>query len=56
MSQNPQKFLTYKDIDVSQSAVGQTVGPNTLGEYWMAVTAEFDGKDTRVGFRIVGTD
>ena len=50
----PQRHLTYPG-DVTHM-VGEVVGPNTLGEYFTAVTAEYDTQTdrTRVGF-IYGT-
>lgn len=63
-SMTPSRFLTYPG-DVSYMArEHQLVGPNTLGELWVAVAAEvldsvelvlpggvlIIGKETRVGF------
>lgn len=44
-------FLNYKG-DVSQSAVGQAVGPNAFGEILIAVEATFNPETglTHVGF------
>lgn len=46
------RHLTY-DGD-ARDIVGQVRGPDTRGRVWQAVTAEFDGARTRVGF-VVGT-
>ena len=49
-NRKPTRFLNYpgKVLD----AVGQIVGPNTMGEHWIAVSADYDGERTRVGFAI----
>jgi hypothetical protein len=50
MSATPVRWLNYT-ADVREM-VGQVVGPNTLGEYMTAVTADYDEATghTRVGF------
>ena len=46
------KHLTYKGD--ARDIVGQVRGPDTRGRTWSAITADFDGEKTRVGF-VVGT-
>ena len=51
----PYRFATYKG-DVSEVVGRQVFGPNTMGEFWGAVSAEYpyQGEDkTRLGFVIV---
>ena len=52
MSNNrkPIRFLNYPGD--TRDVIGQIVGPNTMGEHWIAVSADYDGERTRVGFAI----
>lgn len=44
------RFLNY--LGDTRDAIGQIVGPNTMGEHWIAVSADYNGERTRVGFAI----
>jgi len=47
----PQRFLTYGGDQ--RHIIGEVKGPNTMGEYVTAVSADYDPDthSTRVGFR-----
>ena len=50
VNRKPTRLLNYPREVLD--AVGQIVGPNVMGEHWIAVSADYDGKNTRVGFAI----
>lgn len=55
MNDRPQQHATYKGDARNVAEEGQVVGPNLLGEYLRAVTADYDpmAGTTRVGFAYV---
>lgn len=52
----PQQFATYNGDARHMAEERRMVGPNTLGEFLVAVTADYDEKTnkTRVGFAYSG--
>lgn len=44
------RFINYPGD--ARDVIGQIVGPNTMDEHWIAVSADYDGERTRVGFAI----
>lgn len=44
-------YLTYPRDH--RGIVGKVLGPSYLGEFWRAVSADYDGSQTRVGFVLV---
>ena len=55
-TRKPTRFLNYPGRPAHAlnypGKVGQIVGPNTMGEHWIAVSTDYDGERTRVGFAI----
>lgn len=49
-TRKPIRFLNYPGD--TRDVIGQVVGPNTMNEHWIAVSADYDGERTRVGFAI----
>ena len=49
-TRKPIRSLNYPGD--TRDVIGQIVGPNVMGERWIAVSADYDGERTRVGFAI----
>lgn len=44
------RFINYPGD--ARDVISQIVGPNTMDEHWIAVSADYNGERTRVGFAI----